>query len=483
MSPPPRGAPERRRLDSWKEIAAHLGRTVRTVQRWERDERLPVHRHHHQKQSSIYAFADELDAWWLERQAEVDPAGPRDERDEPEPRDPAGDPPSQVAARAIPRGPWSRSRQGRLARWISIDSGVALLVLVLLAAVAWAAGGARGRDVPDVARPDADALYREGREHWNARTPRGFDEARQAFDAAIAADPGQARAHAGLADTYSLLEAFGLMAPDVALPRARAEAERALQLDPDLGEAHASLAFALWELRDTAGAMSEVQRAIELDPGYATAHHWHALFLQQFKRRDDAIAEARTAVELDPSRPILWTDLALLLRNGNRRGDAEGVLRDARVRFPAFPDIYAQLSDIALEDGDIAEAVTLLRSAIALGDNRARLIARLGCLEGTTGNPAGAAAALQLLRDVEASGQHVSDDAFAMLLAWAGDLDGVFRHVRRGIEQRQEWVGNLYSATGCWAPARHDPRWPELVAELKRASWLPPASRLPTGLQ
>ena len=72
--PPDHVASPRRRLDSWKEIAAHLGRTVRTVQRWERDEQLPVHRHQHQRQASVYAFADEVDAWGTERESAVDEA-------------------------------------------------------------------------------------------------------------------------------------------------------------------------------------------------------------------------------------------------------------------------------------------------------------------------------------------------------------------------------------------------------------------------
>jgi hypothetical protein len=72
--PPDTVASPRRRLDSWKEIAAHLGRTVRTVQRWERDEQLPVHRHQHQRQASVYAFADEVDAWGTERRSAVEAA-------------------------------------------------------------------------------------------------------------------------------------------------------------------------------------------------------------------------------------------------------------------------------------------------------------------------------------------------------------------------------------------------------------------------
>jgi Flp pilus assembly protein TadD len=327
--------------------------------------------------------------------------------------------------------------------------------------------------------PDADDLYKRGRSFWQQRTPRGFEQALQSFEAALSANPNHARAHAGLADTYTLLESFGLMTPAAALSRARAEAERAVQLAPHLGEAHASLALALWEIHDLSAAMTEMERALELDPDYATAHHWYGLFLQQFLRRDEAIAEARLAVALDPSQPVFWTDLASMLKHARRFDEAETVLMEARALHQGFPEIYVQLSDLALERGDSPQAVSLLRGALALGDNRPRIVSKLGCLEGTTGNPTGATEALQLLRDMEAREQHVPDDALASLLAWTGDLDSAFRHIRRGLEQRQEWVGSLVGAEGCFEPVRRDPRWPSLVAEIQAASWIPIGGRLP----
>jgi tetratricopeptide (TPR) repeat protein len=272
------------------------------------------------------------------------------------------------------------------------------------------------------------------------------------------------------------------MTPGEALGRARAEAERAVQLAPDLGEAHASLALALWEIHDLSTAMTVMERALELDPDYASAHHWYGLFLQQFLRRDEAIAEARRAVALDPSQPVFWTDLASMLKHARRFEEAEAVLQEARGLHQGFPEIYVQLSDLALEAGQQAQAVALLRRALALGDNRPRIVSKLGCLEGTTENPDGAIEALDLLRDMEAQGRHVPDDALASLLAWTGDLDGAFRHIRRGLEQRQDWVGGLIDASGCFEPVRRDARWPALVAEIQTASWLPIGSRLARGV-
>jgi tetratricopeptide (TPR) repeat protein len=478
MSPPS----DRRRLDSWKEIASYLGRTVRTVQRWERDEGLPVRRHVHHKLSSVYAYTDEIDAWWVQNSRSVgEPAKPQAlpapvEGQAPAPEDadkppPLSSPVSTVVHRAQAMLVASTLCVSLLAlgRFTVWQGGVEPATLVLATA---------GSSSPAL---DADALYERGRTFWRQRTPRGFEQAKQAFEAALSANPNHARAHAGLADTYTLLESFGLMTPAAALGRARAEAERAVQLAPHLGEAHASLALALWEIHDLSAAMTEMEQSLELDPDYATAHHWYGLFLQQFLRRDEAIAEARRAVALDPSQPVFWTDLASMLKHARRFDEAEAVLREAGGMHQGFPEIYVQLSDLAQQRGDAAQSVALLRRALALGDNRPRIVAKLGCLEGTTGNPVGATEALHLLRDMEASGQHVPDDALASLLAWTGDLDGAFRHIQRGLEQRQDWVGGLIDASGCFEAVRSDPRWPSLVVQIEAASWIPLGSRLARG--
>jgi Flp pilus assembly protein TadD len=223
--------------------------------------------------------------------------------------------------------------------------------------------------------------------------------------------------------------------------------------------------------------MAEMRRALDLDPEYATAHHWYGLFLQQYLRRDEAITELRRAVALDPSQPVFWTDLASILRGANRLGEAEAVLQQASQMHQGFPEIYTQLADLAQARGEMPQAVVLLRRAVALGDNRARILSRLGCLEGTTGNPAGVTEALHLLRDMEATGQHVPDDALAALLAWTGDLEGAFRHIRRALDQRQDWVGQLLEAEGCFEPLSHDPRWRDVRIEVERATWLPLGSR------
>src|SRR5271155_1980359 len=164
--------------------------------------------------------------------------------------------------------------------------------------------------------PEAYEAYLKGRFFWNKRTADGLKKAVDYFNQAIAKAPNYAAAYSGLADTYALLGdwQYAVMTPKEAMPRAKAAAMKALELDDSLGEAHASLAFCLdgfdWNFE---AADREFRRAIELNPGYATAHHWYAWHLSLLGRNTEALAEMRKAENLDPLSLIINSDLAELL--------------------------------------------------------------------------------------------------------------------------------------------------------------------------
>jgi tetratricopeptide (TPR) repeat protein len=167
-----------------------------------------------------------------------------------------------------------------------------------------------------IVKPEAYVSYLKGRYFWNKRSAEGLKAARAYFEQALDEDPAYARAYSGLADTYALLGdwQYAVMTPKEALPRAKAAAVKALELDNALGEAHNSLAFCLdgfdWAFE---AAGKEFLRAIELNPGYATAHHWYAWHLALVRRYDEALAEMRKAASLDPLSLIINADLAELL--------------------------------------------------------------------------------------------------------------------------------------------------------------------------
>ena len=142
--------------------------------------------------------------------------------------------------------------------------------------------------------PEAYQAYLAGRYFWNKRTAEGLKKAIDYFNQAIEKDPNYAAAYTGLADTYALSGdwEYGILSPEDAFPKAQTAATRALALDNNLAEAHASLAFVLdlhdW---DWEAAEREYKRAIALNPGYATAHHWYAWHLIVMGRNSEALAE------------------------------------------------------------------------------------------------------------------------------------------------------------------------------------------------
>src|SRR5260370_13912864 len=141
------------------------------------------------------------------------------------------------------------------------------------------------------ANVEAYRSYLKGRYHWNRRTPEETRKAVQYFQEALEYDPSYALAYAGLADSYALLGVYDIMPPKEILPKAKAAALQALEIDDELAEAHTSLAFMKQTLdRAWAGAERGYKRALELNPSYATAHHWYALSLDASGRHSEALA-------------------------------------------------------------------------------------------------------------------------------------------------------------------------------------------------
>jgi tetratricopeptide (TPR) repeat protein len=157
-------------------------------------------------------------------------------------------------------------------------------------------------------------LYLQGRYFWNKRTAQGLQQAVEYFQQAIAKDPDYARAYAGLADSYALMSAYTVSPPSEIIPKARAAALKALELDEKLAEAHASLALIAQNYDwDWQSAEKEYRRAIELDPNYATGHHWYAEHLALRGRFDEAFAEIDRARRLDPLSLIIQVDNGVIL--------------------------------------------------------------------------------------------------------------------------------------------------------------------------
>ena len=167
---------------------------------------------------------------------------------------------------------------------------------------------------------EAYELYLKGRFHWNKRTEDALRKSVEYFQQAIDKDPSYALAYVGLADAYGVSTAYGVYPPREALPKAQEAAARALQLAPDLAEAHSSYAYVLAGQRRWTESEKEFKRAIELKPGYANAHYFYALaVLIPEKRIDEAIREFKLALEIDPFSTIINTNYGYALDIAQRK--------------------------------------------------------------------------------------------------------------------------------------------------------------------
>jgi Tfp pilus assembly protein PilF len=179
------------------------------------------------------------------------------------------------------------------------------------------------------------------------------------FRRAVAADPAFARGYAGLADTYAILGAAGYdsIPASEAMENARAAATKALELDSDLSEAHASLAFVSaifdwnWDV-----AEREFQVALALNPNNATAHEWYSQHLCVLGKWDQAINEAKLAQSLDPLSPIVQENLARPYFYSHRYDEAAMWSKNTLASHPDFPISHLRLGRAYAAKGMYAEA-------------------------------------------------------------------------------------------------------------------------------
>lgn len=350
------------RLVGWKDIAAYLGKTDRTVKRWGKDRGLPVYRVPGKAKTSVYAYSSELDQWLEAAEAETETRADELNQHSPNPE------PAQLHEPPILALPAARPRQRLRRMWLL--GGLALLlavvtldVMVRLRAVPFAsawhalATGHRESDahpaVSEAERRAASDFYLRGRYEWNQRTPESLHRALDLFTQAIVHNPGDARAYAGLADTYDLLREYSTDADNDAFPRAIAAAKKAVALDGSLAEAHRSLAFAeMYGDWNFAGAEAEFRRAIELDPKDPQARRWYANALALIGRFPEAVVQMDRAQELDPASDPTLSDKGWMLYNANHAREGIELLKEVERSSPEFysPHSYLMQIDLDLRD-------------------------------------------------------------------------------------------------------------------------------------
>ena len=302
-------------------------------------------------------------------------------------------------------------------------------------------------------------LYLKGLYFWNKRTASGFQQAARYFQQAIDADPNYARAYAGLADAYALMRSYDFGAQEEFVPKARAAALRAVQLDDRLAEAHTALGLISQDYDwDWQKAESEYRRAIELDPSYSTAHHWYAENLALQGRFDEAFAEIARARELDPLSLIISADYGAFLYFSRQYDRATHELRAVLEMEPNFPRAHV-LAFAYVQQGKYPEAVADVERWRQI-DDRPWTWAALAYVYGRSGRAAQAQAAIEKLQQVN-RGPRIDPGPFC--IAYVGnDNEKALAWLAKARAQHAQILTTL-KVDPVFDPLRGDARFRELL--------------------
>jgi len=532
-------------LDSWKEIAAYLKRDVRTLQRWEKQEDLPVHRHRHDRLGSVHAYKSELDAWRLHRQLP------------PQPRAAAGLPiesgkirllvlpfenlsqdPGQsyfsdglteemitqlgrlepqrlgiIGRTTAMQYKASSKRIDEIVRELRVDYILegstrrytdrvrisAQLVRAKDQTHLWAE--TYDRDVRDVlalqsdvaqsiareirlalpareqarlagirrpVNPEAYEAYLKGRCLWYERNTQALTRSIEYFQQAIRKEPNYALAYAGLAEAYGLLALIPWdgLPPRQAMPKAKAAAEKAVELDNSLAEAYSSLALVLHRFdRDWSGAERNYRRAIDLNPNNARAHLWYAWLLMALSRHAEALNEIKEAEEvtrkIDPLglvdiRATRAESLYLARQYDRAIAECRGGLR----LNPDYFLLHFVLGRCYVLKRMHASAIRVFENAVRSAKDNLLLVTSLIHTYAASGRRAKALKGLEELRKTS-KWRYVPTMYFACIYAGL-DKDQAFLWLEKAYQERSDGLTYL-NVEPTFDPLRSDTRFQDLL--------------------
>src|SRR6266576_306465 len=356
---------------------------------------------------------------------------------------------------------WSEDYDGDVRDIFAFQSNVAQRVVEALQ-IKLGVEAARALAKKPTENPEAHRLYLLGRYEFGKYSEGGWTGSIRYYEQALKLDPNYALAYCGLADTYAYMG--GVMMPSKeAVVKEKEFAQKALELDPELPEAHLSLACAFGGVFDWRNAQIEFDRAIELNPNLAWAYEIYAWFLGGLGRLDEAIAKDKKAIELDPLNSFFQSALAYFLYHARRYDDAIVQIKKTLELDPASTLARHLLGCCLLWKGGTAGAIAeFQRSKIVV--TGAWYQGLLGYAYAISGDRPKAE---QILRELEqmAKRQYVSSTAFADIHLGLGEK-----------EKALDWLDKSYQdqESACWYlkvdpiydSVRNEPRFQALVQKV-----------------
>lgn len=325
---------------------------------------------------------------------------------------------------------------------------------------------------------DAEAyeLYLKGRYSWNKRDENGLRNGIKYFRQAQDKDPGYALAYSGLADSYSLLSDIGKVKPDDEMPKAKAAAQRAVDIDPSLAEGYTSRGFVKlaydW---DWVGAEADFKKAIELNAKYPTAHQWYASYLMQMGKFERAKQEIREAQQLDPFSPIINANLAHYSYYERRYDDAIDSLNNSLKMAPDFW-VFRHYRALAYTmKGRHGEAIEEFRDLIGSPgegplkegtvEGNPEVAASLAFAYGNAGKPAEALAILNRLNTLSHQ-RYVSGLYFAIVYTGLKDNSRAIEYLNKAFESKHPGLV-LIRVEPLFDNLRSDDRFKQLIGRFE----------------
>ena len=322
---------------------------------------------------------------------------------------------------------------------------------------------------------EAYRLYLKGRHHWNRWTEDGFYKAIEYFRQAVDKDADYALAYAGLADSYILLGWNSYLPPKDAFPKGKVAAELALKLDPDLAEAHTSLAALLW-LHEWQWdkAQIEFERSLELSSTYPTANHWYAEYMMTMGRHTDAMTKIKKSQDLDPLSLIINVAVGWALYHGRRYDEAIEQLYRAVDLDPNYPVTYWILGLLLRKTGRYELAIIEGEKGVNLSGGSPLMRAALAHTFAAAGRKK---EAVQILGDLTelAKQKYVAPYFFAGVHAGLGENERAIEYLERCFQEHSHWLIYLHldpSLDGL----RDEPRFQDLLRRVGLAPAMIPSA-------
>jgi serine/threonine-protein kinase len=335
------------------------------------------------------------------------------------------------------------------------------IVTVLKLKLAKPASRALGRRPVE---PEAYESYLKGRFFWNKRTESDLNRSIEYFLRAIELDPAYALAYAGLSDAYVLLGIFGVRAPGDVYPKARAAAERALEIDETLAEPHAALGHVLtaydWDFQ---GAETEYKRALDLNSSYPTAHQWYGHLLAVTGRYAEGIAEVTRARDLDPLSVPINAFVGLIYMKARKSREAVEAARKGVDLDPNNPFAHWILARALDAQNELSESVAESEKAARLSGGGQASTAQLGCAYARIGDTAKAHKIIDQLAELSRT-KYVSPYDIAIIYTGLGEKDLALEWLEKAYEERA--VRLLELPDPAFDTLRSDPRFQDLVKRI-----------------